>query len=723
MSSIRRGQRIGAGILGLWLLAGAGFADEVAPETPVDGEDVATTPEPTPAELITEEVITVTATRFERPIDLTPQSVTVIEAVELACRPMVNVQGVLEEVPGISVSRSGGLGGQLVVRGLNSNDSRTVLFVDGDRFRGRPSIEYNVLDPNEIERIEVIRGPAAALYGSDAMNGVINVITRRAAPGDRDERFALRPRLFALGFASVSDLVATRLELSGQGQGFDLLIGGNYRTAGDYDTPDGEALTTRFTSASANLRFGYSPSADSRFELSAKAGEFEAGRATAPGAPLVTLREEPLEERAIRFGWSRQQATSWIDDVEASLYFRELSTFIHGETRTAANGNVEFRDTWVIGPEVSGGKLLARTAFSSSVLSYGVDLYHEDVAGFDDEVRVIDRAGNTVTFSPRDKRIRAAKQRNVGALVHYDWDPSERLTVSGGARYDWVRTEFEAAPAPGEDPILSAAYAASLSGVDEKLTGSLGAIYRPDPRIHLVANLSNAFRSPTTFDKSGSGVIGSVTTIPNLEVEPETSVTWEVGARLRLARASANLTVFRTDYQDLLQLVFLDPRTRQRLNIGEARIDGAELDATVELGERWVLRLDAARVEGTNELTGVPLAGVPPLNGGVALRYDGGNDLYWLGARARWSRDKTRIDRTQERPTDGYEVFAIEAGIDLGRLRPAFEAYGLTVGVENLLDERYVNPTTRESLGFPRSATNPLLEPGRSFVVNLTARF
>ena len=53
-----------------------------------------------------------------------------------------------------------------------------MLFIDGDRFRGRNFLEYSLLDPNEIERIEIIRGPAAALYGSDAMNGLVNVITR-----------------------------------------------------------------------------------------------------------------------------------------------------------------------------------------------------------------------------------------------------------------------------------------------------------------------------------------------------------------------------------------------------------------------------------------------------------------------------------------------------------------------------------------------------------------
>jgi outer membrane cobalamin receptor len=77
------------------------------------------------------EQITVTAERFERPIDLTPQSVTVLDVKEIHTRPMWNVEAIIADVPGISYQRSGGLDGQMVVRGLSSNDPRTVLFIDG----------------------------------------------------------------------------------------------------------------------------------------------------------------------------------------------------------------------------------------------------------------------------------------------------------------------------------------------------------------------------------------------------------------------------------------------------------------------------------------------------------------------------------------------------------------------------------------------------------------
>jgi hemoglobin/transferrin/lactoferrin receptor protein len=703
------------GLVGGAAVAGAETSTAAATgaDTPPDGGK--------PAEAATVppviEEITVTATRFERAIDLTPKTVSVVDEAAIAVRPMTNVQGTIDDVPGIAVARGGGLQGQLVVRGLASNDSRTVLFVDGDRFgRGRPSIEYNFLDPNEIERIEIVRGPASALYGSDAMNGVVNFITRRGT-GD-----SFLPRLASLGYGSANSLLAARVAVSGQRQTYDALLGLNYRSAGDYDTPRGEIPNTDFTTRSLNLRFGWSPDATRRLELNGKVGRFTEGRAGAPNAPTIKVREEPLEEQSLRLGYTQSQVAPWISDLQTSLFVREVNTFIRGINHGFTNGNVETRDTWVIGPTGVGGKLLARSALGDNLIAYGVDVYHEDVPSFEDEVRLVNAAGQPISSDPRAKRVRDATQSLFGVFAHYDWDASQRFTASLGTRYDLTRTELDDKPAVGENPALTAAYAGKLESDDDKVTGSVGLIFRLLDSFHLVANASTAFRAPTTFDKSGSGVVGAILTIPNPDVQPEESVTYESGARVRLRTFDANLTAFRTDYENLLQTVFLNPTTRQRINIGEAKTEGLELDGVWTLPRSLSLRFNAAQVHGTNTLTHVPLPYVPPLSGLVALRYTPAR-AYWVEAAGRWSRAKTRIDRTQERTTEGYEVWSLYAGADLGHWSPRLAPFRLTVGIDNLTDEDYVSPATREILSLPRSRTNPLLEPGRSLTVNLTSGF
>jgi hemoglobin/transferrin/lactoferrin receptor protein len=669
------------------------------------------------------EKITVTGERFERPVDATPQSLTVMDSKDLHARPLSNVQTMLDDAPGISMQRSGGLDAQIVVRGLSSNDARIVLFIDGDRFRGRNFLEYSLLDPNEIERIEIIRGPAAALYGSDAMNGLVNVITRRAAGDPAQPHFSLTPRLYALGYSTTNNMGAARLELQGVGNGFDMLLSGNYRKADNFHTPDGEVLNSDFAARGFNARIGYSPTPTKRFELIGKIFADDAGRANAPGAPLVITREDPLRERMVRGGFTESQVAPWLQDIDASLYVRKLSSILRSVNHTASNGDVDTRNTWVIGPTETGGKLLARSIIGNNVLSYGVDFYNEDAPSFEDDDQVVSKTGVTKFLDPRAKRVRDASQTVAGALAHYDYDPTSRWTISLGGRYDFVETKISSTPAPGESPELSAAFARNLTARDTKLTGSGGLIFRVLPALHLVGNVSTAFRSPTTSDKSGSGIVGALNTLPNADLKPESSTNYELGARLRLQALNVNVTTFRSDYRDLIQFQFLNPTTRVAANIGKSKVEGWELDGTYQMSQNMAWRFNAADVRGTNTITGVPLPYVPPLNGLIGLRRNFTVASSWLELTARWSDDKTRINPTQERPTDGYDVFSLYGGLDLGQYQPWLKAYRLTVGVDNLTNKAYRSPVTKESLGFPRSLTNPVLEPGRSLSINLTAGF
>lgn len=665
----------------------------------------------------------VSATRSERLLDLTPKPVTVVSREQIILRPLSNVQQILGDTPGISYSRSGGLGGQLVVRGLNSNDPRMVLFIDGDRFRGRNTLEYNLLDPSEIERVEIVRGPGSALYGSDAMAGVVNVITRRAQ-GDPFQDFKLTPRIASLGYDSASDLRTGRVELVGLGGGVDALIGVNARNANSYESPRGLIPNSDFESATFTSRIGYSFNTNSRIELISRVSHAESGRAGgiagAPGSPLLTLREDPISEDYYRIAYTHKNVTSWLDGLEASFYRREIETVINTVDRTAANGNVAFRNSYVLGPVLYGGKLIGRSAVGKTLLTYGGDFFLEDRPGSENDARTFNAAGTQIATTVRAKRNRDATQLNAGTFINADWDPSPQWTFSAAARYDTVKTEVEATPAVGENPALIAAFARNQSATDSAVTGGIGAIFRPWQTLHLVANAANSFRAPATFEKFGSSVAGAVTTVPNPDLKPETSINYEAGFRVRLKDFSLNITGFISDFEDLIQTVTVNATTRQRQNTGKARLAGAELDGLYSLTRMLGLRFNASHVRGTNSQTQQPLAYVPPLNGLVALRYGPSADFIELGVRGYAAKD--RIDPTQERNTAGYATVSLSGGIDLARVGSSLKGYRLTMGIENLFDKAYVNPVVQQNIAFPLSNTNPLLEPGRSFFINFTGK-
>ena len=105
-----------------------------------------------------------------RPHQIT-QSISVVERGQIEQTSPTALLDILANVPGVSIARSGGIGGQIYLRGFSSNNFRSPLYIDGDRFRGRNTLQLNWFSPEEIERVEVIRGPASVLYGSEALTG------------------------------------------------------------------------------------------------------------------------------------------------------------------------------------------------------------------------------------------------------------------------------------------------------------------------------------------------------------------------------------------------------------------------------------------------------------------------------------------------------------------------------------------------------------------------
>jgi hemoglobin/transferrin/lactoferrin receptor protein len=669
------------------------------------------------------EAMQVTATRTERAIDLTPRSVTLIDKEKIESRNAASALELLDEVPGISFSRAGPLGGQLSIRGFNSNDAKSPLFIDGDRFRGRNTLEYLLLDPTRIERIEIIRGPAAAMYGTDAMGGLINVITRKAE-GDVSGPFELIPRLRALNYSSVSNLRGGRLELQGLGNGFDMLLGLAGKKADDYESPEGDIKNSDMETWSADLRLGYTPTQGHRIELSAKYADVEQGQAGgiygAPGYPYTVRRQEPMKEKMLKLHYEGRNNALGLEHIGASLYARHLYTHMIIEKRPAADpsSGLTRTDSYVDGPLITGGKLFGvRPWGHGHTLTLGVDFLYEDRSGSEKEVTKYDAAGNQTSHSPRTKGGPDSAQTNMGLFAHNDWDPSEQWTVSVGGRVDYFRTTTETDLLPD--------YEGSTETTDYPVTGSLGIIYRPIPIIHLTANASTTYRAPATYEKFGI----SPGFDPNPDLKPEKGVTYEVGARLRLPRVTANLTAFHSDYEDLIVRTTIDstvyPGTRatQRQNVGEACMKGLELDAAWFVNSHWKTFMNAAYLHGTDTNTDTPLAYIAPLNGLVGVRYTPDSKDFYIEATDKWSTKKDHIDENKERETDAYNILNLYAGFDIRKLSSSLPDMELRLAVENILDKAYSNPTTTEDITFDRSITNPLLEPGRCISISLTSRF
>lgn len=664
----------------------------------------------------------VTSTRTERAVDMTSMPVTIINNETIDTSNSISVLELLDrEVPGISISKSGPIGGQLSVRGFNSNNLKSPLFIDGDRFHGRNTLEYMLLDPDRIERIEVIRGPASAMYGTDAMAGLINVITRKAE-GDVSGPFKLSPRLRSLNYSSVNNLRGGRLELEGLGNGFDMLLGVSGKKADDYESPEGDIPNSDMQSSSVDLRLGYTPAQDHRIELSAKYAEIEQGYAgglsAAPGYPYKTRRQDPLSEKMIKLHYEGLNKALDLKHVEASIFARYLYTDNYGEARPKANPSSSLTKTvnYVDGPLSIGGKLFGvRSWGGNNTLTIGTDWFRDTRDSLKQDIIKYDSSGNITSMTLKKEASPAESQTNIGLFLHNDWDASEQWTISASGRTDYFSTTADTA----------ASYTGSDKTTENPITGGLGLIYRPVNIIHFTANANTSYRVPIPFEKFGT-LLGYE---PNPDLKPEKGITYEVGARLRLPKIKANLTAFHSDYEDLINrtlvasTIYPGTNALQPQNIGEATIKGIELDATLIVNSNWKTFMNAAYLRGTNTKTDTPLAYIAPLNGLVGVRYTPGSKDFYIEVTDRWSTKKDRIDTTQERETASYSVLNLYGGFSLRKISTTLPDMELRMALENILDKSYSSPVTPEDITYERSLTNPLLEPGRCISVSIKSKF
>jgi vitamin B12 transporter len=211
--------------------------------------------------------ISVTANRTATPLDEVGSTVTVITREQLQDRQTALVSDVLREVPGLAVSRTGAVGNltQLRIRGAEAN--HTLVLIDGIEANdpaNSSEFDFAHLLAADIDRIEVLRGPQSALYGSDAIGGVINIVTRRGSG---------RPAARAGIEAGSHNTIQTNASVGGGGERYDFMLGGvRYRTDGisTADERRGNPENDGYRNDSLYSKFGFAPAENLDFSFAGR---------------------------------------------------------------------------------------------------------------------------------------------------------------------------------------------------------------------------------------------------------------------------------------------------------------------------------------------------------------------------------------------------------------------------------------------------------------------
>ncbi len=654
------------------------------------------------------------------------QSVTVIERQDIDRLNTSSTLDLLGRVPNATVSRSGGIAGTVFLRGLNTNDMRVPMFIDGDRFRGRNTLQFMLISPTEIEQVEVVRGPDSSRFGSDGLGGLINFVTKRGH-GNLTQPFSLNGGEASVTYNSNGHGVQSNVAVEGAGDGFDLRVYATGRRASNYDSGAGEVPNSDYRGAGGGIVLGYMPDAKQRIEASARVAYVKDGAAgTVPPYPASSSRRDPNRVKQGRLAYTGEFDGA-ISELKASVYVNEFNTVQATHNQTNPARVVDSR-TNVIGPVVYGGSVAATVPWAQTNTTFGLDFMHERRPGSEsrsDTTVTRPNGTSTTTSTAYTKGGPNQYQTNVGAFVTTEWKPAPKWTLTAGGRFDWFRSDVDLDALPS--PNLLPAFKAAQNNTQTATTGSLGLSYRATEVVELLGSVGTSFRMPWTSEMFSAGYTGTSYTIPNPALKPERGTTVEAGTRLHFDTATVGLTAFRSDYRDFLEnanTTYQGLPATQRRNVGQVRIQGVESDWRWQLTRAVNLYGNASYLHATNRKTDRPLASIAPLSGLVGLQYVGANEAYALSGEVQWAKGQSRYDARTEYPAAGFGVVNLYAQLQLDRLGlPQLGNTQVVLGVNNLFDRAYRTAATSSNVAYAMTDLNPLLEPGRSFSLTLRTRF
>jgi len=675
------------------------------------------------------ETIYVSASRSQTQVQDLPLTIGVVSKRSIEENQPLSPVEALKYEPGVTRQSDGGLASTPIIRGLSRE--RAPVLIDGNPFVGGRIRTYSLIDPFQIERIELVKGPASAFWGSDAVGGLVNIITRKAESGYNKD-FKMGASLYG-GLQTVSDFVRGRAELEGRGNGFDFLIGGGLRNANNTMTPEGEIENSQFESVNFDFNIGYSFAENHRIELSGKYFQNDnvgfPGGLGAPGPPNVNRLFAPDTQRGINLSYDGTNVSEKIETVGVRLFLKRQDLHIDQVTNVFFPGttNINRRIHAMLDVDVPfmGAKFFTTIRHNKKAkLTLGLDVLREHRIGTyrDLNIKITNPMGVQVNeINKAFTQIQPdSYYTGLGLFAIEEIKVGDKLDVLIAARYDNVSTRID--DEPFDIPSIRSIYTEdNKSDNDNAFSGNLGIKFHATEEFSLSANLANAFRATDLFSKYHFTAVGAGFLVPNPELDPERSIFYELGANYSNKKITAGLNFFQNNLKDLFvrqNITFDGTPSIQWQNIGEATITGVEYHFKAKLGLLSHVFISGTYLKGDNKVTNNPLPEIPPLQNWIGAQFRDSNNRFFAQAEVLIV-SKQDDFAPNEIETPGYSILNFNAGINLHEMLGNFPYAKLMLGVSNIGDKAYRSHVSRGAPG----NQNTFLEAGRSINVGFVTRF
>jgi len=637
--------------------------------------------------------IVVTSTRGAAESSKSPQPTSSINSRQMSIRNTLTLDDAMRGMAGLSMNTTGSGSVRPTIRGLY--DSHVLTLMDGIPLMDlRPGGDHVLLlEPSQLGRIEIVRGPGSVLYGSDAIGGIVNFISKEfesmeggnAISGD-----------FRAGYSSLGDGYNVDLSIEKPFNKTNIGAGFGYRSNDDISDAAGEIPNSDYSGyhadLSANGSFGANKLSFGAHYISADVG--------VPISPSIESAQFEGESQLLTLLKYQGVNISVFKTLQANVSWQKHHRHFH-KTWPTGDPNMDAQ-VWV---DIDGltFQLLPMLERGGFVLQPGIDITYQYASS--DRVVQNTGSGDTTLDSP----VIPNSDRLLGGVFLQASKPLGAFDLSAGGRYDIVASHADAR-AP-EDPFQSDEY----NSTDADFSGNLSLRYEREEGFFATAAVGRAFRSPTLLERYFRGPHQTGVDQGNPDLESETSLNFDLGLGWSSDLLNTRLSGFRNQVDNYIY----------KENSGDTTSDGAEIwewknEGSVELiGFEAEIRVSPCRwfgaignlsyVEGKDE-NGNYMPDIPPLNGNLDLRFEKwgfATDLFWLFA----SKQDKIAD--SEATTDGWLTHNVSLSYDLSNIVPV-DADLILTG-KNLTNEVYYNHLSR--------IKDYWAEPGRSFTISLDLHF
>jgi len=658
--------------------------------------------------------ITVTSSKYQQNSDDLPYSASFVSKDKINEVPATTVPELLQFEPGVNIERDGVWGADINIRGLSR--SNIVTLVDGDRIETATdlSARLSLIDENDIERIEVIKGAASTLYGTGATGGIINVITKS---GNYQNNFYLNGTYYG-GYNSVNNYYSNGLTLYSGAENWKAKITATARKADDIYTPAGMLPNSQFRDYGFSSMLQFKPFANEEAKIEFQ--QFKAQDVGVSGAyPTFTniaLVTYPVETRQLISGeYLFYNLSETLNQLSIKYFhqfiFRDVENipYVVQNVPGSNGGPAKQVSVLEVDPQAdhntdSFQSQANFTVSNTNFLIAGVDYWKRSYTGIRDNYQQIellkpsnDSVLQTINRTVVDKPLPDSRFNSAGIYAQDDIQLLEKkMDITLGSRYDfiWISNDKTLSPlyqinngvinySPAGQVVLWNAEKEQ----NKSYTYSIGVLYSLTDNLNITFNAAHSFRSPSLEERYEDVSQGNVVSIGNPNLEPEKGYFLDAGLREHDDNFKLGGSIFANFMTDLVSQVQSAPDTLGLINVGKAFLYGFDVYADYNpFGSLvWYGKISYVRGRDTKDET--DLSEIPPLNGTFGVKY---NILTYgqLELLAVVNDAQNRV-APLEQPTPGYAYYNIYINSE----RYSMNGFDLSIstGVENIFNKEYKN--------------------------------